>query len=91
MVWSNQIIGSHALHNVSKAYANVVNNITTLVEPNPSANIITNETILTQYIIRQGLKFLGKKVRLQYENNCSSFINTGLSRQVSLKTSVINN
>ena len=35
MGWINLIMGSRALHNVSKAYANVFNSITTFVEPTP--------------------------------------------------------
>ena len=53
------IVGSHALHNVAKAYANVVNSIATFFEPTPQTNIITNDTILTQYSIKQGLKSFG--------------------------------
>ena len=51
---NNLIFGSHALHNIAKAYVNVINYITTFVEPNLPTNIITNETILTQYSIKQG-------------------------------------
>ena len=61
MVWNNLIVGYHALHSVLIAYVNVVNAIVTFAEPTPPTNIITNETILTQYIIKQGLKFFGKK------------------------------
>ena len=63
IVCSNTIVGYHALHNVANAYVNVVNAITTFVEPTPPTNITTNETILTQYIIKQGLVF--KRMRLQ--------------------------
>ena len=59
MVWSNMIFVSHSLHNVAKAYANVVNSIATFVDPTPQTNIITNDTILTQYSIKQGLRFWG--------------------------------
>ena len=44
-----------------KYYVNAVNAISTFVEPTPTNNIITNETIPTQYIIKQGLKVFGKK------------------------------
>ena len=42
MGWRNLIVGSHALHNVYKAYANAVNAIANFVEPTPAINIITN-------------------------------------------------
>ena len=58
---NNMIVGSHDLHNFAKAYVNIVNAITTFVDPTPPTNIITNETILTQYSIKQGLKVFGKK------------------------------
>ena len=52
MVWSNLIVGSYDLYNVSKAYANIFNAIITFVAPTPPTNIIINETILTQYNIK---------------------------------------
>ena len=61
MGWKNLIVGSHSLHSVAMAYVNVINAISTFVDPNPPTNIITNETILTQYSIKQGLKAFGKK------------------------------
>ena len=61
MVGRNMIIGSHSLQNFSKAYVNIVIDITTFVEPTPPTNIITNDTILTQYIIKQGLKNFEKR------------------------------
>ena len=60
MGWNNLIIGSNELHNVAKAYVNVVNYINSSVKPTPPTNIITNKTILTQYSIKQGLRVLGK-------------------------------
>ena len=45
--------GSHALHSVTKSYINVSNDIDTFFEPTPSTNIIKNETIVTQYSIKQ--------------------------------------
>ena len=48
MVWNNLIIGYHALHNSTKAYANVVNAISTFVDPTSLTKIITSENILTQ-------------------------------------------
>ena len=61
MGWNNIIVGSNEMHSVAKAYINVVNAITSFVKPTPPTNIITNETILTQYSIEQGLKVFGKK------------------------------
>ena len=60
MGWINRIVGSHAFHNVVKTYINVINYITTFVEPIPPTNIKTNETILNQYI-KQGLNFFEQK------------------------------
>ena len=48
----NLIVGSHDLHNVVKSYVNIVNAIVAFVEPTPPTNIITNETILTQKILK---------------------------------------
>ena len=62
MGWNNIIVGSNEIHSVAKAYVNVVNAITYFFKPTPPTNIITNETILTQYSIKQGLKDFGKKV-----------------------------
>ena len=58
---NNLIIGSNEIHSVAKAYVNFVNAITYFVKPTPPTNIITNKTILIQYIINQGLKVFGKK------------------------------
>ena len=59
--WNNLIIGSNEIHSVAKVYVNVVNAMTSFVKPTPPTNIITNETILTQYSIKQGIKVFGKK------------------------------
>ena len=56
MGWNNLIVGSNEIHSVAKAYVNVVNAIPSFVKPIPPTNIVTNETILTQYSIKQGLK-----------------------------------
>ena len=61
MVCSNLIFVSHDLQNVKKYYVNVVNAIANFVEPTPPTNIIKDETILTQYSIKQGFKGFGKK------------------------------
>ena len=58
---NNLIFGSNELHSVEKSYINVVNSITFFVKPTPPTNIIINETILTQYRIKQGLEVFGKK------------------------------
>ena len=58
---NNLIVGSKEIHSVAKAYVNVVNTITYFFKPTPPTNIITNDTILTQYSIKQGLKVFGKK------------------------------
>ena len=56
MGWNNLIVGSNELHSVAKSYINVVNAITYFVKPIPPTNIITNNTAMTQYSIKQGLK-----------------------------------
>ena len=61
MGWNNLIVGSNEIHIVAKSYINVVNAITSFVKPTPTTKIITNETILTQYIINQVLKVFGNK------------------------------
>ena len=60
MGWNNLIVDSNEIHSVAKSYVNVVNDITSFVKPTPPTNIITNETILTQYIIKQGLQVFKK-------------------------------
>ena len=42
MGWSNLVIGSHAIHNVAKAYANILNTISTFLGTNPPTDIIKN-------------------------------------------------
>ena len=61
MVWSNLIFGNRSLHDVAKAYVNVVKAIANFFGTTPTTRIITNDTILTQYSIKQGLKFFGQK------------------------------
>ena len=73
MGWNNLIVGSNEIHSVAKAYVNVVNAITSFVKPTPSTNIITNETILTQYIIEQGLKVFGKKGKAAVRKELQQF------------------
>ena len=61
MVCINLIVDSYALHSVEKSHVNVVKAIATFFEPTPPTNIITNETVLNQYTIKQGHKVFGKK------------------------------
>ena len=73
MGWNNLLVGSNEIHSVAKAYVNVVNAITFVVKPTPPTNIITNETILTQYIIKQGLKVFGKKGKAEVQKELQQF------------------
>ena len=73
MGWNNLIVGSNEIHSVAKAYVNVVDSITSFVKPTPPTNIITNETILTQYIIKQGLKVFGKKGEAEVQKELHHF------------------
>ena len=68
MEYNNLVVGSHTIYNFTKDYINVLNDIFTFIDTTPPTNIITNETILTQYIIRQEIKVFCKKARLQYKN-----------------------
>ena len=63
VILSNLIDGARSLHNFSKSYANTVNDITIFIEPTTPTNIITNETILIQYSIKQVLNFLGGGIK----------------------------
>ena len=56
MEWNNLIFGSNELHSIERAYVNVVNAISFLFKTTPPTNIITNNTILTQYSIKHGIK-----------------------------------
>ena len=58
---SNHIVGSHALHSAAKTYVRFVNAMSTFVEPTTPTNIITKETILTQYSMKQGIKVFVQK------------------------------
>ena len=90
MGWNNLIVGSNEIHSDAKAYVNVVNAITSFVKPTTPTNIITNETIMTQYSIKQVLKVFGKKGEAEVQKNYSSFMISGLSNLRNPKTSVIN-
>ena len=61
------IYGSHDLQNVAKAYVNIVNAIAAFIDPTPPTNIIKNDTIMTQYSIKQGIKFFSKKYEAAVE------------------------
>ena len=73
MGWNNLIVGSNEIHSAEKAYVNVVNAITSFVKPTPPTNIITNETILTQYSIKQELKVFGKKGKTAVRKKLQQF------------------
>ena len=73
MGWENLIVGSNELHSVAKAYLNVVNVFTYFVKPTPPTNVITNDTILTQYIIKQVLKVFGKKGEAAVQKELQQF------------------
>ena len=72
MIWKNITVDYHVIHSVAKAHIIVFNDISTFFEPTSPTNIMTNETILTQYRVKQGLRVFGKKLRLWYKNSCSS-------------------
>ena len=61
MIWNNLIVGSNELHRIVKYHLNVPDAISTFVKADPPTNIITDDTILTQYSSNQGLEVFGKK------------------------------
>ena len=73
MVWNNFIVGSNKLQSVAKAYVNIVNYIAILVKPTPPTIIITSDTVLMQYIIKQGLKIFGKKGKNAVQKELQQF------------------
>ena len=73
MGWNNLIVGSNEIPSVAKADVNVVNAFTSFVKPTPPTNIITNETILTQYRIMQGLNFFGNKGEAAVQKELQQF------------------
>ena len=75
MEWRNLIVGARSLHNITGAYVNVVNSITTFVEPTTPTNIITHENILTQYSIKQGLQIFWKKGKAAVQKYPQKFHN----------------
>ena len=62
MGWNNLIVGSNELHSISKAYVKVFNTIAYLIKPTPPTRIITNNTILKQYIIKGKTQGLWKEM-----------------------------
>ena len=73
MVRNNPIVGSNELHSVAKSYVSVVNAITSFVKPAPPTKIITNYTILNQYIIEQVIKVFGKKCEAAVRKELQQF------------------
>ena len=78
MGWENIIVGSNELNSVAKAYANVVNAIANFVKLTPPTNIVTNETILTQYSINQGLKVFFNKSKAIGQKELHQFHDHGV-------------
>ena len=70
---NNIIVGSNEIHSVAKDYVNVVNAITSFIKATPPTNIITKETILNQYSIKQGLKVFGKKGEATVQKELQQF------------------
>ena len=73
MGWNNLIVGSNEIHSVAKAYFNAVNAINSFVKPTQPTNIITNDTILTQYSIKQGLNVFGNKFEAAVQKELQQF------------------
>ena len=73
MVQNNLIVISNELHIFAKSYINIVNSINYFFKPTPTTNIITNKTILNQYILRPGLKVFGKKVEAVLQKELCQF------------------
>ena len=73
MVFNNLVVDFHALNSVAEAYVNVINATVTFFEPTPPTNIITNETILTQYSIKQGLNMFGEKGEVEVQKEFHQF------------------
>ena len=73
MGWKNIIFGPNELHSTAKFYVNVVNAIAYFVKPNPPTETITNETILAQYSIKQGLKVFGYKSQASVRKELQKF------------------
>ena len=75
---NNLIVASNEIHSVAKSYINVVNAITFFVKPTPPHTIITNETTLTQYSIKQGLKVFVKKGESEVRKELQHFNDRGV-------------
>ena len=70
---SNLIVGSNKIHNVTKAYTNVVNSITSIFKPTPPTNITTNYSMIMQYSIKQRIKVFGKKCKATVQKELQQF------------------
>ena len=81
MVWIKPIVGACDLHNVVMVYIKVVNTIANIIEPTPPTKIITNENILTQYIIKQGLLIFGQKGEVIVQKELQQFHNQRVVEQ----------
>ena len=73
MGWNYITLRSNELHIFSKSYVKVVNNVATFVKPAPPTIIVTNETILVQYSIKQGLKVFVKKGEAAVQKELQKF------------------
>ena len=85
--WKNQLelhgleqpnLFSHALDNVTKYYVKVANAISSFVEPTPPTNIITNETILNQYSIKQKLNSFDRKIKDEVQKEFQQIHDNGV-------------
>ena len=90
MECNNITVGSNELKSVAKAYVNIVNAIDTFFKPTPPTNIITNETILTQYSIKKGLNVFSKKGKASVRRELHQFIGHRVLNLRNPKTSVMN-
>ena len=73
MGWNNLIVGSNEIHSVAKSYINVFNAIASFVKPTPPTNIITNDTILMQCSIKQGLEVFGNEGEAAIQKELQQF------------------
>ena len=73
MGWNNLITEPNELHSVVKAYINFDNSMKYFVKPTPPTNIITKNTILTQYSIKQGFKVFGDKCESEVRKELQQF------------------
>ena len=90
MLWNNLIVGSNELHIVAKAYVNVFYAISTFVKNTPPTNIITNENIMTQYSIKEGLKLFCNKFKASILKELQKFHDHRVVEPKNPKISVMN-